>query len=186
MKYAALLIVLLLTMLPLGAETINAEPAPFTAEDLAESMDLKQKTFTIEYDALPERVEYRIDFYRDGKVVERGFLSMTRGVNLKLKERLVLVYNTPSSLDQDRNVRVSIRAGSGQMITEGKLRSDEALTATSTRIEFDEQNRMVLAYAPNDPAESEVNMLTKKSSTPEGAYCALVLQIEPEYAETES
>lgn len=175
-----LLFSILLTVSGLGAQQLT--PTPLTAEDLAAERGVRYHSFEINYPQTPEQISYDLVLYKNGKIDR-----VLDGNSFRLKQstrnpdRVVVMVGQPV----DGETPITLRAQHTASRTKIRFYEDEVMDMWSGSPKLDPQNRIVLAFAPYDPM-GPAESIGAENSTPEGAYCALVLQITPEYPKEES
>ncbi|WP_269541405.1 hypothetical protein [Cerasicoccus fimbriatus] len=175
-----LLFSILLTVTGLGAQQLT--PTPLTAEDLAAERGVRYHSFEIKYPQTPEQISYDLVLYRDGKIDR-----ILDGNSFRLKQstrnpdRVVVMVGQPV----DGETPITLRAQHTASRMKVRFKADEEMMHWAGQPKLDEKNRVLLSFAPYDPM-GPAESIGAENSTPEGAYCALVLQITPEYPKEES
>lgn len=156
------------------AIAIDATEANLSADDLAAFSNVRHKTFLIEPEGGVTEVGYRIDLYKNGEVVKRGsaHTDATSSVR-KPQQRFSILYQ-----QENNGIKVAVIRGDSAGSQNIDLPDGiGGFRFFSNGVEFDDQNRLVLAF---DVEENEAGgyTITEQNSTPEGAKAALVFQLE--------
>ena len=149
---------------------IDAKETELKADDIASFLGVNHNTFTFEHDGTIREITYTFYIYRDGKVVYQGRgITMGGAATGERHRRVSVVYK-----DEADSITFTIRTNgsSGGTQTIKKPEGVGKFMHLSGGASFDKKDRLVIAFSTKD------NRITSKSSSPEGAKTAFVLQIK--------